>query len=752
MKQKCPDYVNETEESRERANILSVLIWASWSVFLVVILTGLTYQDWKLIAITAAGCALLLAPYNLVKRGYLHAGGLLIALIIIFLLTLIATVGQGIRDIALVAYPVVLIFAGMTLNRAYFRLSVGLTLAAVGWLVFGETFGWYIPAPYDGQSLNLILFIIAISIILVAAFAVDLLATNMRKNLARAQQEIVQRKLAEEKVETREKRFQALIEHGRDNISLLAADGTLLWENPASGSTLGYAPNQFVGHNIFELMHPDDQGWTRDMYEKVVHSPGNIQEGEFRLLHADGTWRWIECSAANLFDEPSVQAIVLNYRDITKRKQAESQREAALEALWESEERFKLSMDATNDGLWDWNIKTDGGYFSPGYYRMLGYEVDDFPVNGNSWKDLIHPDDRERAQRVNMDCIEGRCEQFEVEYRMKARNGEWRWILGRGKCVERDEQGRALRLLGTHMDITERKRTEDALMEKEFQYRNLADSGIALIWTAGTDKLCNYFNLPWLKFTGRTLEQEMGNGWTKGVHPDDFDRCLETYSTAFDKREKFDMQYRLRHVSGEYRWIQDMGIPNYSNSGDFIGYIGHCFDITERKRLEELLRYQSSTDVSTGIYNRNFFEEELARFERGREYPISIVIADVDGLKNVNDTLGHAVGDELLQHAANVLRTVFRAGDVLARIGGDEFGALLPATDSAAVDQIVSRIREGLAEYNALHADLPLQLSIGAATAEKGNLTEIFTLADQRMYADKSVRKSYGGPSTMLTY
>jgi PAS domain S-box-containing protein len=128
-----------------------------------------------------------------------------------------------------------------------------------------------------------------------------------------------------------------------------------------------------------------------------------------------------------------------------------------------------------------------------------------------------------------------------------------------------------------------------ALRESEFQYRNLANTGLALIWTSGTDKLCNYFNDPWLTFTGRTLSQEMGHGWTEGVHPDDFDRCLETYVTAFDKHEPFEMEYRLRHASGEYRIILDLGTPNFNSNGEFMGYIGHCFDITERKRTEESL-------------------------------------------------------------------------------------------------------------------------------------------------------------------
>lgn len=138
-------------------------------------------------------------------------------------------------------------------------------------------------------------------------------------------------------------------------------------------------------------------------------------------------------------------------------------------------------------------------------------------------------------------------------------------------------------------ELAERIRAEIGLLEKEVQYKNLADSGLTLIWTAGTDKLCDFFNKPWLEFTGRELEQEIGNGWAEGVHPDDFDACLKTYVTAFDKREPFQMEYRLRHHSGEYRWISDLGKPNYNSQGDFIGYIGNCFDITEHKNIEQAL-------------------------------------------------------------------------------------------------------------------------------------------------------------------
>jgi PAS domain S-box-containing protein len=128
----------------------------------------------------------------------------------------------------------------------------------------------------------------------------------------------------------------------------------------------------------------------------------------------------------------------------------------------ESDDRFRKAMAATSDGLWDWNVQTGAIYFSPAYWRMLGYEPDEIPDTLQDWVGLLHPDDLFRTTTINLDCIENRCQNFETEFRLRARDGSWKWILGRGEAVSRDGQGRGLRLIGTHKDITERKRAEAA--------------------------------------------------------------------------------------------------------------------------------------------------------------------------------------------------------------------------------------------------------------------------------------------------
>jgi len=144
-----------------------------------------------------------------------------------------------------------------------------------------------------------------------------------------------------------------------------------------------------------------------------------------------------------------------------------------------TETRFRYAMEATSDGIWDWDLATDNMYFSPTYFTMLGYEPGEFPSTSRSWIDLIHPDDRHHSVATAQDCIENRCESFSREFRMKARDGSWKWILGRGRAVLRDADGRAQRMIGTHVDITKGKELEEKLQQ-----------------LARTDPLCEFRRIP----------------------------------------------------------------------------------------------------------------------------------------------------------------------------------------------------------------------------------------------------------------
>lgn len=154
----------------------------------------------------------------------------------------------------------------------------------------------------------------------------------------------------------------------------------------------------------------------------------------------------------------------------------------------------------------------------------------------------------------------------------------------------RDPSGTVIGASKVARDITAQKQTERALRESEQRFRVITDASPIMVWMSGTDKLCYYFNKGWLDFVGRTLEQESGNGWAENVHSEDFDRCLQTYVSNFDARRPFEMEYRMRHHTGQYRWILDRGVPRYAADGTFEGYVGGCLDIHDQKEAAEKVR------------------------------------------------------------------------------------------------------------------------------------------------------------------
>ncbi|MEP7285236.1 MAG: GAF domain-containing protein [Chloroflexota bacterium] len=189
-----------------------------------------------------------------------------------------------------------------------------------------------------------------------------------------------------------------------------------------------------------------------------------------------------------------------------------------------------------------------------------------------------------------------------------SRNGTETPIDDSGAPIK-DSQKNTIGAVLIFRDITARYQTEKVLRASETRFRTIADNAPVMIWMSGTDTLCYFFNKPWLDFTGRAMEQELGTGWNEGVHPDDLQRCLDAYLTAFNARENFRTEYRLRRADGEYRWVFDTGIPQFDADGVFTGYIGSCLDITERKRSEDIQHFLA--DAGTVLASSLNYETTL---------------------------------------------------------------------------------------------------------------------------------------------
>jgi PAS domain S-box-containing protein len=219
-----------------------------------------------------------------------------------------------------------------------------------------------------------------------------------------------------------------------------------------------------------------------------------------------------------------------------------------------------------------------------------------------------------------------------------------------------------------YRDITERKRAEDRLRESEARFQAMADTAPVLIWMTGTDALCNYFNKPWLEFTGRTMEQEVGIGWTEGVHPDDVQGCFDCFLPAFHARKPFRMEYRLRRADGEYRWVIESGIPRYTGAGEFAGYIGSNIDITDLKRAAAERQRLHELEADLARINRVSMMGELAA-SLAHEIKQPITAALVDAKTCVRwlrrDTPDVAEGCEA---ASRMIQDATRAAEVVDKV------------------------------------------------------------------------------------
>ena len=253
--------------------------------------------------------------------------------------------------------------------------------------------------------------------------------------------------------------------------------------------------------------------------------------------------------------------------------------------------RTELERAVTNSPTVFYTAKADDGfhftYISPNIKQQLGYETHEFLDDPEFWLSHIHPEDKARVFSERRHLFKnGR---HSHAYRFEDKQGKYRWICDELQ-LQFDEQDKPKEIIGSWVDITERKEAELSLQESEQRFRRMADSAPALIWLADTENQGFWFNKRWLEYTGRTMEQEYGLGWSSGVHADDLVPSVQRCSEAFAKREAFEMEFRLRRADGSYGWIVNTGIPRFTENGQFDGYIGYCWDISDRKEAEQALK------------------------------------------------------------------------------------------------------------------------------------------------------------------
>ncbi len=280
------------------------------------------------------------------------------------------------------------------------------------------------------------------------------------------------------------------------------------------------------------------------------------------------------------------------------------------EQIRESEERYRLVMEATSDGIWDWNLKTNEAFFSDWYYRMIGYEPGEFEGNYENWRSLLHPDDVIRAEKEIQESLTRKDKGFDIEFRIRTKNGDYRYIHGRGKVVAWDNEGNPCRMVGSHIDITDRKRMESALLDSEEKYRLLAEKSRDLIFMLRLPEWkYEYISPSVLEITGYTQEEFYRN-------PDLLRRCIAPHSLEYFEKAYKDLlngiipetyEFQIITKSGELKWVSQRNSPITDKSGTITALQGIVTDITERKTSEEIVceamqKYETLfSSVPTGI-------------------------------------------------------------------------------------------------------------------------------------------------------
>lgn len=347
--------------------------------------------------------------------------------------------------------------------------------------------------------------------------------------------------------------------------------------------------------------------------------PGSVVQ--FRELSFWELYKWRVIGAVSLIILQALLIIGLLIHRARRRR--------AEEASKASETRYRNVVETQTELICRFLPDTTLTFVNDAYCRHFGRTREE--LIGIKYAQLIPEHDREAALSHVASLIENpRTETYEHEVILvNGARGWQQWV----DHVVQGSTGHEIELQGIGRDITERHRAEENLRSSELRFRIMADSAPVMIWIAGPDKLCSYFNQGWLTFTGRTLDQELGNGWTESVYRDDYMHCLDTYEAAFERREPFKMEYRLRRADGQFRWVYDNGMPRFSSDGEFQGYIGSCIDISDRREAEEALRlaHEEVSKLKNQLQAENIYLQEEIKLAHNADE----IVGDSDAIKYV---------------------------------------------------------------------------------------------------------------------
>lgn len=492
------------------------------------------------------------------------------------------------------------------------------------------------------------------------------------------------------------------------------------------GTELFMPKADFMGRRLDDLF-PGELG---DVFVAAFNRASLSGKKEFIRYRSPvpGEDKWFE-AAINLWSsDASRTKYIVGIREITEQKNMEFE---LVNKTEEFERFFSINLDLLCIADLEGNfIKVNNAW-----ERILGYPASE--LEKRKFLDFVHPDDIE----ATLDTISklGNNEQIlNFVNRYVCIDGSYRYI----EWCSQPYNGL---IYAAARDITDRKLAEEALRISEERLEIAMKAAKAGFWDWDMKNDSIYYSPTWKAMLGYEQDEleDTFEAWKALWHPDEREKNLQTMNDYISGRiPSYEIPHRLRTKTGEWQWILTRGELIRDSNREPSRWIGTNIDISHIKEAEREIRYLSFHDQLTGLYNRRFYEEELHRLDTIRNLPLSIIMADVNGLKLANDSFGHMFGDKLLKKAAEILRKECRADEIVSRIGGDEFVIILPGTDSFGAEILARRIREAIADVEVDMLELSVSLGWATKRHPREAVEDIFNKAEDDMYKHKLTESS----------
>ncbi len=521
---------------------------------------------------------------------------------------------------------------------------------------------------------------------------------------------------------------------------LIDSAGNISKANLSGAHLLGCERSRLIGGKL-ALYLPDVQ---RELFNDLLtqsRDSGEVLAGELSLLGNSTMASHVQIHVAPVPDDLGWQIVLV---DITERRRIEEQ-------LRLNEARWKLALDAAGDGVWDWNFQTGEVLYSKKFIELFGYSESEFIPRKESWIERIHPDERREVQELAKKCRSGESVLFSCEYRILCKDGAWKWVLSRGAVISRSEGGDALRMIGTHVDISGRKKSEEALRVAVNFQQAVFDSLTAQVLVLDCKGTLIQANKAWrnylLEFDGEAKSDFEGESYLDALSQLTFrdqgivqhvkgglTAVIEGVLPAFQLQQPF-------FLPSSKRWFSLKITPVHDMEERIL--VSHE-DVTSLKIAELASTTLANIDALTGALSRlNFMSLAEQEVQRSIRYglPLMVLMMDLDHFKKINDLYGHATGDAVLKSFVKTVSGVLRESDFMGRLGGEEFGVLLPNTTleggRALAQRIIDCVRSSQIDANG--QTITYTVSIGAGCLSSQNyFSTLLGVADLALYRAKN--------------